>query len=153
MTKGKRREKQCADIFEAAGFRTYRPQESKWGETDIFGLFDILAVPGPGDMGQVRLIQVKSNRAQGIEAWAADALEYASHTVRPQFAVCYDREGWRLIDPYEAGGVDWRTLYDERDDDEAMSEGLTAYLKREYETLIREGRTNARVVDPAGVDG
>lgn len=148
MSKGKRRERECADIFEEAGFRTYRPQESKWGETDIFGLFDILAVPGPGDLGQVRLIQVKSNGARGIESWAHDALAYASHTVRVQFAVCYDREGWRLIDPYDTGtGVDWRTVYDEREDSHAMGGGLTDYLLHEYETLIRGSPPNAQVVD------
>ena len=124
MTKGKRRERQAAELYQEAGYETYRPQESKYGETDMFGLFDMVAV------GPVRSywVQVKSNRAEGIEAFCEDTSwlqELELHGV--VMLVCYDNEGWRLIAP--RGPDSHRTLVDERDMDVNMGEGLVAYLE------------------------
>lgn len=123
MTKGKRRERQAADLYTEAGFDTYRPQESKWGETDIFGLFDVLAVrPAPDP---THLVQVKANAARGVTDWAEEAMEYATQGVSVRMLVCHDREGWRVLAPTADG---YQTLLDERDHGYNMGEGVRQYL-------------------------
>lgn len=138
--KGKQNERRAAELYERAGYRPWRPQESKWGETDIYGLFDVMAVPGPGALGKVRLCQVKSNRAQGIEAWCEDACAYASKAVHVEFLVRYDGEPsahtpgprWRLLSPTEDGTGGYRTMVDERKDGTpADGEGVVEYLRGE----------------------
>ena len=121
--KGNRRERQAAELYERAGYETYRPQESKYGETDIFGLFDVLAIgPAPEP---THLLQVKSNRATGITAWGEAALAYARDGVRVRMLVCHDRAGWRIIDPVPGGH---RVVLDERERDYQMGDGVVPYL-------------------------
>jgi len=43
MSKGARRERQAVDLYQRAGMGTYRPATVKFGENDVFGLFDLLA--------------------------------------------------------------------------------------------------------------
>lgn len=123
--KGARRERQAAELYERAGYETYRPQESKFGETDIFGLFDLLAVPTSG--GQPVLTQVKSNVAKGIEEWCEDVDGRFGAGVEFQFLVCHDREGWRIIRPYGEPV----TVLDEREMDVSMGDGVVEYLRGE----------------------
>jgi len=123
MSKGDRRERQAVDILQRAGFATYRPATVRFGENDIFGLFDVLAI-SPAH-GPVWAIQVKSNRATGVEAWARHTWLWR----RVGWATCYlvpvDGEGWRLIECTDSGT---HTLYDGRQTDENMGDGLVAYL-------------------------
>lgn len=123
MSKGKRRERQAAGLYERAGWETFRPQESKYGETDIFGLFDLLAIGSAPE--PTHLVQVKSNRAAGINDWSEETLHYAADGVRVRMLVCHDREGWRILDPVPGG---YRTVLDERDRDYQMGDGVVAYL-------------------------
>jgi len=124
MSKGKRRERQADEAYDEAGFATYRPQESKFGETDIFGLFDLLAIgTGPEP---THLVQVKANRAEGVERWAESAIEFARTGIRVRMLVCHDREGWRVIDPSPDG---YTTVFDGRDRDGAMGEPLVEFLR------------------------
>lgn len=139
--KGKRRESEASKIYEQAGYETYRPQESKWGETDMFGLFDMIAVPGTDDNNKrvlrenapVRFVQVKSNRASGIEAWCTEVAERFRGPCVADFVVCHDREGWRLLSPTlkrnEDGTVAHETLIDERELDCEMGSVLVNYLE------------------------
>ena len=107
-SKGNRAERDAEDIYEAEGYRVFRPQESKFGETDIFGEFDILAVPPAGSALPVRLSQVKSNRAEGIQQWTEDALDYYTASTAVEMLVRHDGQGghnptpprWRVIVPY-----------------------------------------------------
>lgn len=121
--KGARRERQLRDLYERAGYETFSPQESKYGETDIFGEFDVLAL-GP-EPEPVHLVQVKANQPASIRAWCEPALEYARDGVRVRLAVCYDREGWRFIDPVPGGH---QTVLDERDQDVPLGEGVVEFL-------------------------
>lgn len=138
MTKGKRNERETAEVYEAAGYRTFRPQESQYGETDIYGLFDILAVPPAGANAKVRLVQVKSNVASGIESWADDAMAYYSASVHVEFVVRYDGHGgphptprrFRLIEPIQDGMTRLEVAVDEREDAvPADGVGLQEYLE------------------------
>lgn len=134
MTKGKRRERQAAELFERAGFETYRPPRARGGPTDVFGLFDLLAFePGAG----LQLVQVKANAARGIEAFCKDTLAFnTTRGLCPVMVVCYDGHGgphptpprWRYILPTDEDA--WVDALDEREDDTpADGKGLQAYLE------------------------
>ena len=125
MTKGRRRERECARIYEDAGYQTYRPPRARGGPTDVFGLFDLLAFdPGNG----LRLVQVKSNGARGIEAFCEATYPFKrTPGLAPEMAVCYDREGWRLVVPSDRDSH--VTIADEREQDCRMGELVTAILK------------------------
>ena len=123
MSKGTRREQQACEIYEEAGYTTYRPATVQFGENDVFGLFDLIAV----DKGRKpRFVQVKSNRAAGINQWCRDVQALMpSEWAVSEFVVCHDREGWRLLQPVGEG---YQTVYDGRDSDGDMGEGLAEWL-------------------------
>lgn len=123
MSKGKRRERQAAELYEGAGYETFRPQESKFGETDMFGLFDILAINADGN---VVLSQVKANQTRGLAEFDANAQLFIQHpNIDVHYLVCVDRQGWRLSE-FEPSGYHWAV--DERDMDCSMGEGVIEYL-------------------------
>lgn len=138
MSKGKRNEREAAEIYEAAGFDTFRPQESKFGETDMFGLFDILAIK-PDSHTETRFVQVKTNRPEGVEAWVEEAYPYAGLGRLVEMVVAYDGHGgphpvpkrWRLIQPEPMGdAVEPEDRVDERNDTvPAEGEGVAEYLE------------------------
>ena len=105
--KGRRREAQAEDIYHSVGYRTFRPRNTRFGDNDLFNLFDILAIPPAGSVAPVMLSQVKSNEARGIEQWVTDAMDYCAACVRVHFLVCHDGQGghnpvpprWRLLEP------------------------------------------------------
>lgn len=123
MTKGARRERQAVEIYEAAGYTAYSPENSQYGENDILGRFDLVAVKPDHP---VEFVQVKSNGARGIEAMKVDLQTwFPLAAANCRYAVAHDREGWRLISVYPDGH---ETEYDGRTDDTNMGEGLTGYL-------------------------
>ena len=132
MSKGKRHERECAGIYEDAGYKTFRPQESQWGETDIFGLFDLIAVPPCGSRSRACLVQVKTNRRQGVLKWCENALRFRSRAIRPEYATKYDHEGWQLAIPTPDGPMD---VLDERDYDQRIGEPMRGYLAERLEQI------------------
>lgn len=126
MSKGKRRERQAAEIYEAAGWRTFRPQESPYGETDIFGLYDMVAIHPNRHTDWVQVKATNTGRgAQGVEAFA-EASTFLPANNTAVYLVCYDREGWRWL---WCNGGDYDTEVDERELDCRMGEGVTEYLR------------------------
>jgi Holliday junction resolvase len=127
--KGARREREACELYEAAGYRTERSVKSNAYDTrsDWFNLFDIMAI-WPG--GHLRFAQVKSNTASGVREWMEQAEGLAPPTVKLDFLVCHDREGWRLMQPHD-GDQKYVTMVDERTEDGAMGEFLTQYLEAE----------------------
>lgn len=91
----------------------------------MFGLFDVLAL-SPNDP-DVHAIQVKSNRAVGINAWSRHTSLFRALGFRTLYAVPVDREGWRLLECTSDGH---ETLVDERDSDCNMGEDVVEYLCR-----------------------
>lgn len=124
--KGDRRERQAESFYQAAGYKTEICRGLRWGKTDWFGLFDVMAVH---PARQVRFAQVKSNGARGIHDWMAEATRImpAEH-VTLDFLVCHDREGWRVLRPE---GESYTTVLDERELDCAMGEGVIKWLEGE----------------------
>lgn len=130
MSKGSRREREAVDLYQRAGFATYRPATVRFGENDIFGLFDILAVSPAHD--SVRAVQVKSNRATGIEAWTRHTALWRRLGWVTEYLVPIDNAGWRLIDCNHAVNDWWsKTVVDEREMDCSMGEGVVEYLNEE----------------------
>lgn len=57
--KGARRERQVVKILEEKGYECVRPNFSRYGYTDFFNLWDIIAVSDK----DIRFVQVKSNKS------------------------------------------------------------------------------------------
>lgn len=130
--KGKRRERWAGELYERAGYEEFRPEESQYGPTDIYGLFDLLAL----GHGQPRLAQVRSE-AKGMGPHFEEAHERFPHAlVHFDYLVVYPGHGgphptprrWRLFHHDGEGG--YNELVDERDDDwEADGEGVVSVLR------------------------
>lgn len=135
MSKGTRREREAAELYKRAGFAVYRPATVQFGENDVFGLFDLLAVSPSHE--SVRAVQVKSNRAAGVRAWMRHTALWRRLGWVTEYLVPHDKEGWQLIHPNGDTGS-WRTAFDERsiddlgphrDTDLCIGDGLAAYLR------------------------
>lgn len=125
MGKGARRERECRKIYESAGFWVYSPQNPKYGDNDLWNLFDLACYRRTDST--LRLVQVKSNGARGIRKWCTVARNFEDvGRVHVDFVVPYDGKGWRLIQPDDDGHA---TVYDERDHDVKMGDGLTEFLR------------------------
>lgn len=137
MSKGSQRERQAASLYQRAGYATYRPATVRFGENDIFGLFDLLAV-SPSD-SRVRAVQVKSNGARGIRSWMRHTALWRRLGWVTEYAVPVDGEGWKLMQSHEDT---YRTVYDERKDEDVgahrdtplnLVEGLVRYLEEDID--------------------
>lgn len=132
MSKGDDRERQAVELWQRAGYATYRPATVRFGENDIFGLFDLLAVSP--SQNHVHGVQVKSNRATGINSWRRHTALWRALGWRTFYAVPIDHEGWRLIECGSPGpldrGPEHTTVVDEREMDCNMGEGIVEYLTR-----------------------
>jgi len=123
MTKGSRRERQFVQLLQNAGLATYRPATVQYGENDVFGLFDVLAVsPSHAD---VYGIQVKSNRATGINAWTRHTRLWRELGWITMYAVPVDSEGWRLI---VCNDEERRDVIDERTTDGNIGEAVEEWF-------------------------
>lgn len=132
--KGDERERQAVSIYQRAGYATYRPATVRYGENDIFGLFDLLAVKPSA--GCVRGVQVKSNRAVGIYDWIRHTWLWRRLGWGTEYAVPVDGEGWKLIHPNGVGS--YTTVYNESKDERVgphrdtplnLGDGFVEYLE------------------------
>jgi len=126
MGKRTRRQRQCREIYETAGFEAWTPDATMYGDNDIYNLFDILAV---APFGTPRLVQVSTN-ANGRLDWFKDAYAYMNCGFIVTYAQIYSGEGWRFMRPADEDG-EWYTVVDERDLDHNLGEGAAAYLRGE----------------------
>lgn len=124
MSKGKRRERQAAEIYEGAGWQTFRPQESPYGETDMFGLFDLVAVNPNKHIDWVQVKANDNNLSMGPFFESAETLLPANNTA--VYLICYDREGWRMV--WGTADGNFETELDEREMNCKMGEGLSERL-------------------------
>lgn len=124
MSKGTRRERQAVEIFQEAGFAPYRPATVRFGENDLWGLFDVLAVSP--SYGSVKAVQVKSNRAVGVRSWRRHTWLWRRLGFDTEYWVPVDGEGWRVIGVRDGGH---ETLVDERESDCNMGNAVIEWLK------------------------
>jgi Holliday junction resolvase len=109
--KGTRNERELDKALQQAGYETYRPEKAQYGDNDIMGLFDIMAVH---PIGMMLLVQCKSNQVDHINQWFENvSTYYAMPSVQPMYAVRHDKEGWRIAQA-TADGYEW--FYDGRSD-------------------------------------
>lgn len=128
MSKGTRRERELVDLLQSAGMATYRPATVRFGENDMFGLFDVLALsPSHAD---VYGIQVKSNRATGIRKWSNHTQLFRNLGWITLYAVPVDNQGWRLIECTSRGKFD---IVDERNESCSMGEYVKHHFQYERE--------------------
>lgn len=125
MSKGSRRERELVELLQKAGMATYRPATVRFGENDMFGLFDVLALSPNHE--NVYAIQVKSNRATGIRAWTRHTQLFRNLGWITLYAVPVDNQGWRIIDCSSEGTTD---LVDEREHKCEMGTYVTSYFKQ-----------------------
>ena len=132
VSKGYRREKQAKDLLEETGFKVYRKPNTKYGDNDIYNLFDIVALDKKLNSWY---IQVKSNSTAGALKNIKKSLNYPDEykfNSYFQVWVCKDREGWmvyHLSDIFKEDEWDFIKVVDERFKDECMGEGVLEYLK------------------------
>ncbi len=128
--KGDRRERQVVNILESIGYTVETPNSTPYPQSygvDFFGLFDIMAFK----KGKKPLfIQVKSNGARGIRSFSDECIEiqFPFDFCDVEFWVCYDNEGWRIIEISEDG---YDNIYDARDEDKKMDEGAKEFKKKQ----------------------
>lgn len=130
MSKGNRRERQALQLYSEAGWMAYRPATVQFGENDVFGLFDVLAVD-PGS-GRCHAVQVKSNSASGVRGWMRKVWPFRNAGWRPFYAVPHDGEGWRILaPPRDDDSRAYTAVVDERETDGNMGEGVVRWLNDE----------------------
>lgn len=137
MGKGSVNERHLRDCYENAGYRVYRPATVRFGENDMWGLFDLACLTPehwrPVDCG-IHLVQCKTNRARGITEWFENARVFNSVPgVTVAYAVRHDRKGWRVAFPDGTTATGYSWLYDGRQSDDCIGEGLTNYLRGNQE--------------------
>lgn len=126
MGKGDRREREAVTLYQRAGMGVYRPATVRYGENDIFGLFDLLAFSPQHE--HIHAVQVKSNGASGIVRWIKHTELFRRLGFRTFYLVPYDAEGWRLI---ELGTFDKADRVDERELSCEMGQRVVDYLQSE----------------------
>jgi len=122
MGKGQRRERQAAELYEQAGYETFRAPNAKFNHGDMFGAFDIVCAK-PDVLP--RLVQVSTN-ANGRKQWIRDARFYQQCGFAVDYLQVYKNEGWRLFQPRVEEG--WTDPVDERAENLKMGEGVVRYL-------------------------
>ena len=123
MSKGTRRERQAVELLQKTGYATYRPATVMYGENDVFGLFDVMAIAP--DL-PTRAIQVKSNRASGVIGWMHHTQLFRRIGFKTEFWVCHDTKGWRV---FQAAESPYCVPYDGRERDDAMGAPLVQWLQ------------------------
>jgi hypothetical protein len=63
IDKGRRNQLKTRRLLEAVGYQCETAKFSRWGSTDFWGLWDIIAI----DKKNIKLVQVKSNRLPSPE--------------------------------------------------------------------------------------
>lgn len=137
--KGQRWERRVAGVYERAGYEEFRPEESQYGETDMFGLFDIVLMPteeaadcwprmsqvrsGEGSSGVETILEAMRDRFKDGVRVRADVVQYYPGHGGPH------PTPWRLR-LIRVVGDDYRTMVDEREDGvPAEGDGVVSFLQ------------------------
>jgi Holliday junction resolvase len=107
-SKGDRRERQCVNLLEDAGWKAHRKVNNAYDSGDIFGLFDLVAVKH-GE--KPAFIQVKSNSTGGALKHISEAHFVDPSHVSALVFIAHDRQGWRVKQLTQTG---WSQIMDER---------------------------------------
>lgn len=118
-SKGDRHERQAKKLLENQGFTVHKKVNNQYDSSDIFGLYDLIAVkPGVKPV----FIQVKTNGtggALGETLHKSKQILSTSHTIL-EYWVKYDYKGWRIL--RSKNGNDWEQVVDGRETSLNMGE-------------------------------
>lgn len=131
MTKGSNNEREAHGLLSRAGYAAYRPATVRFGENDVWGMFDVLAISPDGRPD--RRVQVGSNDSKAVGQWFRKAWLFASEDCRVELWRKYDNGGWKADQaaygpiPESSHGSKhlYRTAVDERKDDRIAGHGHT----------------------------
>lgn len=109
--KGNRIERKAETRLKEKGFETSRMPHTRYGDSDHFNLYDIIALKPENP---VRLIQVKTNSKPNMKQLKKDSKEIAPFkNVRVEAWTWYDYQGW-VIDIFKPETDEWKTIEDQR---------------------------------------
>lgn len=126
-SKGQRREREARELYEQAGYEVQPFRGTRYEEKDGFELFDFVAIAD----GYPRFVQVKANQLRNASGFFEECVDrFGGARIHADLVVCYDREGWRLLDPVHGPdrNPEPKTFVDERELDVSMGDGLAWYL-------------------------
>ena len=106
--KGDKRERQCRNMLQNAGWEAHKKVNNTYDNSDIFGAFDVIAVR---EDKKPLYIQVKSNRTAGALKELSETSFVNLDHMDVQVWVAEDYSGWRIKRLSEDG---WETVVDER---------------------------------------
>lgn len=107
--KGKRIERKAEERLSRHDFKVEKPVEKKYGRTDFFGLFDIIAIRGDC----IKFIQVKSNQARQLEEYKKKTKEFLdTEKFDVEYWIWHDNDGWRIKQIRDG---EWEQILDERE--------------------------------------
>jgi len=106
--KGGTRERQCVKALERAGWKAHKKVNNTYDNSDIWGLFDVIATK----KGEKPLyIQVKSNTTDGALKQIKNKEFLNPEHMNIQVWVAHDYNGWRVKKLEEE---EWKQPVDER---------------------------------------
>jgi len=121
--KGNRNERKCEALLKEKGFSTSRMPHTRYGPSDHFSLFDIIAMKPDAP---IKMIQVKSNTPPNLAEFKEECLEVAPlKHAEIEIWTHFDREGFQIR---RLKDDEWQTLVDERDNGMKIGEEV----KKEY---------------------
>jgi len=108
--KGNRTERKAEDRLKEQGYSCSRMPHTRYGDSDHFNLFDILAVQ-PGE--PVKFIQVKTNTPPNLSEFKEKALETAplKHG-EIEIWTWHDYQGWKIRELNRVN-KEWEIIKDE----------------------------------------
>ena len=108
--KGNRRERQAEERLESKGYETARKQHNRYGASDFFKIYDIIAVK-PG--APFKCVQVKSNSPPNLTEFKEDAAEITPEKhAEIEIWIFHDYKGWEIRRLNRADN-EWQTVVDE----------------------------------------
>jgi Holliday junction resolvase len=123
--KGNRIERKAEDRLEDQGYNTARKNNSRYGASDFYNLYDIVAVK-PGE--PVKFIQVKANSFPNLTDFKHESKDIIPEEHAEVELWCHhDRVGWE-VRRLNRIKKEWVTLVDERDHDCKIGEKLKKVL-------------------------
>jgi len=92
--KGNRIERKAEDRLQNNGYRTARMPHTRYGDSDFYNLYDIIAVKPDAPL---KMVQVKTNQFSKLEKYLQQSLETTpeKHCII-EYWVWHDYKGWEI---------------------------------------------------------
>jgi Holliday junction resolvase len=92
--KGNRLEREAEEILHEKGFNTARMPHTRYGDSDFFNMYDIIAMK-PG--APLKMVQVKANQASGVTELKNQSINEAPFKhAEIELWQKFDYQGWKI---------------------------------------------------------